>query len=287
MKTITMLGDKPVNRMGFGAMQLTGPGMFGAPADPQAARVVLRRAVELGVNHIDTSQYYCPDVVNDLIREALFPYPDDLRLVTKVGGGVDDAGSVFSAQHPDELRQGVEANLRSLRVERLDLVNLRLHHGSGVALEDQLGALEDLRDEGKLALIGISNVDRATFEHAVELVDVAEVQNAYSIIDRGHEELLTRCQELEIAFVPFGPLGSAYRQGPAQLAADAAIGEVADKHAATAPQISLAWLLARYERMLLIPGTRSTSHLEENMAAAEIELDEADMAALNSVRQRA
>jgi pyridoxine 4-dehydrogenase len=140
MKTITMLGDKPVNRMGFGAMQLTGPGMFGAPADPQAARVVLRRAVELGVNHIDTSQYYGPDVVNDLIREALFPYPDDLRLVTKVGGGVDDAGSVFSAQHPDELRQGVEANLRSLRVERLDLVNLRLHHGSGVALEDQLGA---------------------------------------------------------------------------------------------------------------------------------------------------
>jgi pyridoxine 4-dehydrogenase len=172
-----------------------------------------------------------------------------------------------------------------LRVERLDLVNLRLNHGSGVALEDQLGALEGLRDEGKLALIGISNVDRATFEHALELVEVAEVQNAYSIIDRGDEDLLSRCQELEIAFVPFGPLGSAYRQGPARLAADPAIAEVADKHAATATQISLAWLLARYGRMLLIPGTRSISHLEENMAAAEIELDEADMAALNSARQ--
>jgi pyridoxine 4-dehydrogenase len=287
MKTITMLGDKPINRMGFGAMQLTGPGMFGPPPDPQAARAVLRRAVALGVNHIDTSQYYGPDVVNDLIREALYPYPEDLRLVTKVGGGVDDAGRVFSAQLPDELRRGVEANLRSLRVECLDLVNLRLHHGSGVALEDQLGALQDLRDEGKLALIGISNVDRTTFEQAVALVDVAEVQNAYSIIDRGDEDLLARCQELEIAFVPFGPLGSAYRNGPAQLAADAAIAEVADRHGATAPQISLAWLLARYERMLLIPGTRSISHLEENMAAAKIELDEADMAALDSVRQRA
>lgn len=283
---ITMLGDKSVNRMGFGAMQLTGPGMFGTPADPRAARAVLRRAVELGVNHIDTSQYYGPDIVNDLIREALYPYPEDLRLVTKVGGGVDLAGSVFAAQRPDELRQGVEANLRSLLVERLDLVNLRLHHGSGVALEDQLGALVDLRDEGKLALIGISNVDRATFEQAVDLVDVAEVQNAYSIIDRGDEDLLNRCEELEIAFVPFGPLGSAYRKGPTQLAADPAIAQVADKHGATATQISLAWLLARYERMLLIPGTRSISHLEENIAAADIELDEADMTAMNSVRQR-
>jgi aryl-alcohol dehydrogenase-like predicted oxidoreductase len=286
MKMITMLGDKSVNRMGFGAMQLTGPGMFGTPADPRAARAVLRRAVELGVNHIDTSQYYGPDIVNDLIREALYPYPEDLRLVTKVGGGVDLAGSVFAAQRPDELRQGVEANLRSLLVERLDLVNLRLHHGSGVALEDQLGALVDLRDEGKLALIGISNVDRATFEQAVDLVDVAEVQNAYSIIDRGDEDLLNRCEELEIAFVPFGPLGSAYRKGPTQLAADPAIAQVADKHGATATQISLAWLLARYERMLLIPGTRSISHLEENIAAADIELDEADMTAMNSVRQR-
>jgi pyridoxine 4-dehydrogenase len=287
MKTTTLLGDKPINRMGFGAMQLAGPGMFGPPADPEGARAVLRRAVELGVDHIDTSQYYGPDVVNDLIREALYPYPENLRLVTKVGAGVDDAGRVFAAQRPDQLRQGVEANLRSLRLERLDLVNLRLHDGSGVALEDQLGALEDLRLEGKLELIGVSNVDRATLEHALDLVDVAEVQNAYSIIDRGDEDLLTLCQELEIAFVPFGPLGSAYRQGPARLAADAAIAEVADKHAATAPQISLAWLLARYERMLLIPGTRSVSHLEENMAAIEIELDEADLAALDGARQRA
>jgi aryl-alcohol dehydrogenase-like predicted oxidoreductase len=134
MNTTTLLGDKPINRMGFGAMQLAGPGMFGPPADPEGARAVLRRAVELGVDHIDTSQYYGPDVVNDLIREALYPYPENLRLVTKVGAGVDDAGRVFAAQRPDQLRQGVEANLRSLRVERLDLVNLRLHDGSGVAL---------------------------------------------------------------------------------------------------------------------------------------------------------
>jgi aryl-alcohol dehydrogenase-like predicted oxidoreductase len=287
MHTTTLLGDKPINRMGFGAMQLAGPRMFGPPADPQVARAVLRRAVELGVNHIDTSQYYGPDVVNDLIREALYPYPEDLRLVTKVGAGVDDDGSVFAAQRPAELRRGVEANLRSLRVERLDLVNLRLHHGSGVALEDQLEALEDLRDEGKLELIGVSNVDRATLERALVLVHVAEVQNGYSIIDRGDDDLLMLCREAEIPFVPFGPLGSAYRQGPAQLAADRAIARVADKHAATAAQISLAWLLARYERMLLIPGTRSVSHLEENMAAIEIELDEADLALLDSAQQRA
>jgi aryl-alcohol dehydrogenase-like predicted oxidoreductase len=287
MNTTTMLGDRPINRMGFGAMQLAGPRMFGPSADPQTARAVLRRAVELGVNHIDTSQYYGPDVVNDLIREALYPYPEDLRLVTKVGAGVDDDGRVFAAQRPAELRQGVEANLRSLRVERLDLVNLRLHHGSGVALEDQLDALEDLRDEGKLELIGVSNVDRATLERALVLVDVAEVQNGYSIIDRGDDDLLMLCREAQIAFVPFGPLGSAYRQGPAQLAADRAIATVADKHAATAAQIALAWLLARYERMLLIPGTRSVSHLEENMAAIEIELDEADLALLDSAQQRA
>jgi pyridoxine 4-dehydrogenase len=287
MKTTTQLGQKPINRMGFGAMQLTGPGMFGPPADPGGARAVLRRAVELGVDHIDTSQYYGPDVVNDLIREALYPYPENLRLVTKVGAGVDDAGRVFAAQRPDELRQGVEANLRSLRVERLDLVNLRLHDGSGVALEDQLGALEDLRDEGKLELIGVSNVDPPTLEYALGLVHVAGVQNAYSIIDRGGEAVLTLCRQRDIAFVPFGPLGSAYRQGPTRLAADPAIVKVADKHAATPAQVSLAWLLARYERMLLIPGTRSVPHLEENMAASEIELDEADLTALDGVRRRA
>src|SRR5436190_4591148 len=153
MHTTTFLGDKQINRIGFGAMQLAGPGVFGPPSDPAAARAVLRRAVELGVDHIDTSQYYGPDVVNDLIREALHPYPDGLRLATKVGGRRDDQGAWLPAQRPDELRAGVEDNLRSLRVERLDLVNLRLLESEDtpdVALAEQLGALADLRAEGKL-----------------------------------------------------------------------------------------------------------------------------------------
>jgi aryl-alcohol dehydrogenase-like predicted oxidoreductase len=288
--TTTTLGGKPINRMGFGAMQLAGPGVFGPPRDPAEARAVLRRAVELGVDHIDTSQYYGPDVVNDLIREALHPYPEDLKLVTKVGWRRDGAGRVLPAQSPGELRAGVEANLRSLRVERLDLVNLRLPgtgDGPPSALEDQLGALEDLRRQGKLDLIGLSNVDRATLERALELVDVPGIQNAYSIVDRRDDDLLEYCREREIAFVPFGPLGSAYRRGPAQLAAEPAIAEVAAKHQSTPSQVALAWLLARYDRMLLIPGTSSVLHLEENMAAVEIELDHADLAALDRVEQRA
>lgn len=289
MNKTTFLGDKRVNRIGFGAMQLAGPGVFGPPRDPAAARAVLRRAVELGVDHIDTAQYYGPDVVNDLIREALHPYPANLKLVTKVGWRRDDSGRVLPAQSPAELREGVEANLRSLRVERLDLVNLRLPElggGPPEALDDQLAALEDLHEAGKIDLIGLSNVDQATLEHALESVDVAEIQNAYSIIDRSDDQLLAFAREREIAFVPFGPLGSAYRRGPAQLAADEAIALVANKHHTTTTQIALAWLLARYERMLLIPGTSSVSHLEENMAAIEIELDDADLAALERVDRR-
>ena len=289
MNTTTFLGDKPINRMGYGAMQLAGPGVFGPPRDPSAARGVLRRAIELGVDHIDTSQYYGPDVVNDLIREALHPFPENLKLVTKVGARRDDAGRVLPAQQPDELREGVEANLRSLRVERLDLVNLRLvepRHDSAVPLEEQLSALEDLRQEGKLDLIGLSNVDKARVQRALDLVDVAEIQNGYSIIDRQDDEMVDFARERDIAFVPFFPLGSSFRGGPARLAAEATIVQVADKHAATPPQIALAWLLARYDRMLLIPGTSSIAHLEENMAATELELDDDDHAALDRVEQR-
>jgi aryl-alcohol dehydrogenase-like predicted oxidoreductase len=289
MNKTTFLGDKPVNRMGFGAMQLAGAGVFGPPRDPEAARAVLRRAVELGVDHIDTAQYYGPDVVNDLIREALYPYPENLKLVTKVGWRRDDAGGVLPAQTPAELREGVEANLRSLRLERLDLVNLRLPElggGPPAALDAQLGALDDLRAEGKIDLVGLSNVDRATLERALESIDVAEIQNAYSLIDRRDDELLAFAREREIAFVPFGPLGSGYRRGPARLAADKTIARVAEKHRATPTQIALAWLLARYDRMLLIPGTSSVSHLEENMAAIEIELDDVDHAGLDLVDQR-
>ena len=284
-----LLGDKPVNRMGFGAMQLAGPGVFGPPRDPHSARAVLRRAIELGVDHIDTSQYYGPDVVNDMIREALYPYPEDLKLVTKVGARRDDAGRVLPAQRPEELREGVEANLRSLRVERLDLVNLRLvgtTNATAVALEDQLDALEEMRQAGKLDLIGLSGVDQPQVRIALESVDVAGIQNGYSIIDRQDDELVEFAREREIAFVPFFPLGSAFRGGPARLAGEATIVQVADKHGATPAQIALAWLLARYERMLLIPGTSSVAHLEENMAAIEIELDAADLAVLDRGGQR-
>jgi aryl-alcohol dehydrogenase-like predicted oxidoreductase len=289
MNATTFLGDKPVNRMGFGAMQLAGPGVFGPPRDPGAARAVLRRAIELGVDHIDTSQYYGPDVVNDLIREALYPYPENLKLVTKVGWRRDEAGRVLRAQQPGELREGVEANLRSLRVERLDLVNLRLvgaGHDAAIPLEEQLSALEDMRKEGKLDLIGLSNVDRAQARFALELVDVAEIQNGYSIIDRQDDAMVDFALERDIAFAPFFPLGSAFNGGPARLAGEAAIVQVANEQGATPAQIALAWLLARYDRMLLIPGTTSLGHLEENMAAIELELDDAELAALDRVGQR-
>jgi pyridoxine 4-dehydrogenase len=286
MNATTVLGDRAINRMGFGAMQLAGPGVFGPPRDPAAARAVLRRAIELGVDHIDTSQYYGPDVVNDLIRQALYPYPKNLKLVTKVGARRDAAGRILAAQRPDELRQGVEANLRSLRVERLDLVNLRLVDGrqdGAIPLDEQLLALEDMRQEGKLDLLGLSNVDQGKVQRALELVEVAEIQNGYSIIDRQDEAMVDFAWEREIAYVPFGPLGSAFRGGPARLAAAPAIARVADKHGATPTQIALAWLLARYDRMLLIPGTSSVAHLEENMAAVELELDVADLDALDRV----
>ena len=221
-------------------------------------------------------------MVNDLIREALHPYPENLKLVTKVGARRDRAGGWHPALRPHELREGVEANLHSLRVDRLDLVNLRLvgaRDGTATLFEEQLGALEDLRREGKLDLIGVSNVDQGQARRALELVDVAEIQNLYSIIDRRDDELIAFAGEREIAFVPFFPLAG----GSRHLATESSIAQVADKHGATPAQIALAWLLARYERMLLIPGTSSVAHLEENMSAAEIELDDADLVALSHV----
>jgi pyridoxine 4-dehydrogenase len=286
-KTST-LGGRPVGRIGFGAMQLAGPGVFGPPRDRDAALAVLGRAVELGVDHIDTSQYYGPDVVNDLIREALHPYPAGLRLATKVGARRDGDGGWLPAQRPEELRAGVEENLRSLQVERMDLVNLRVLSADGqqaVALAEQLGALEDLRAEGKLELVGVSNVTRAQAEQALELVDIAGIQNAYSLLDRSSEDLLELCRERDIAFVPFFPLGSAFTGGPAALAADPVVSGVAAKHGATPSQIALAWLLQRDERILLIPGTSSVAHLEENLAAADVALDPDDTAALEEVEQ--
>jgi pyridoxine 4-dehydrogenase len=288
MNKTTYLANKPINRIGLGAMQLAGPGVFGPPRDPDGARAVLRRAIELGVDHIDTAQYYGPDVVNDLIRDTLYPYPDNLKLVTKVGGRRDKAGAMLPAQTPRELREGVEDNLRSLRVERMDLVNLRLMDEGETAvvpLAEQLGALEDLRQEGKLDLIGISSAGHERIEQALELVQISEIQNSYSIIDRADDRIVELARERDIAFVPFFPLGSAFTGGPAKLAQDPMISKVAEKHGATASQVALAWLLAHYERMLLIPGTTSVEHLEQNLATIHIELDADDLADLDAVEQ--
>jgi aryl-alcohol dehydrogenase-like predicted oxidoreductase len=281
----TFLGEKPIKRIGFGAMQLAGPNVFGPPRDPEAVQAVLRRALELGVDHIDTAQFYGPDVVNDLIRETLYPYPDELKLATKVGGRRDEAGSWLPAQSPAELRAGVEANLRSLRVERLDLVNLRrMEEGpESVPLAEQLGVLEDMRREGKIDLIGISSVGIETVRAAIELVDLASVQNSYSILHRDDDPIVELCREHQIAFVPYFPLGSAFTGGPAALAGEPAIAEVAERRRASASQVALAWLLARYDRMLLIPGTASVAHLEENLATIDVTLDEHDLAALEAV----
>lgn len=287
MNTTSFMGDKPVNRIGLGAMQLAGPGVFGPPRDPDAVRAVLRRAIELGVDHIDTAQYYGPDVVNDLIRQTLHPYPKNLKLVTKVGGRRDDRGAWLPAQSPGELRAGVEDNLRSLQVERMDLVNLRLigSEASGDLLAEQLGALADLRSEGKLDLIGISEAGPDIVGRALELLDIAEVQNSYSVVNRSGEDVLELCMERDMAFVPYFPLGSAFSAGPKQLARDPVIAGVAQRHGITVTQVALAWLLSRYERLLLIPGTSSVEHLEENMAAADVELDEQDLAELENAIQ--
>ena len=288
MTTTSFLGNKPIRRVGFGAMQLAGPGVFGPPRNPDAARAVLRRAIELGVDHIDTAQYYGPDTVNELIHDTLHPYPDMLKLVTKVGGSRDGEGNWLPAQSPAELRAGVEANLRSLEVERMDLVNLRRmdeHGSSDVPLAEQLGVLEDMRGEGKLDLIGISTVTLETVREALELVDIGEVQNAFSILDRRDDPIIDFCREREIAFVPYFPLGSAFTGGPARIAKDPAIARVGEKHGVTSSQIALAWLLHHYDRLLLIPGTSSVAHLEENLAVGEIALDADDMAALDAVQQ--
>lgn len=283
------LGHKPVHRIGFGAMQLAGPGVFGPPADPAAARAVLRRAVELGVDHIDTAQFYGPDVVNDLIREALHPYSEHLRLVTKVGARRDDRGGWVRAGEPTDLKEQVEQNLRSLGIERIDLVNLRRFERDAPdvvepALADQLGALVELREQGKIDMIGVSSVNADTVRTAIETVGIGEVQNPYSILDRSDADVLELCRAHQVSYVPYFPLGSAFGGGgPNHLAADEHVSAVATKHGITPSQVALAWLLAQYDRLLLIPGTSSVAHLEENLAVDEIVLDEDDLAMLEHV----
>ncbi|GAA1925872.1 aldo/keto reductase [Nocardioides hwasunensis] len=249
---------------------------------------MLRRAIELGVDHVDTAQFYGPDVVNDLIREALHPYPEGLRLVTKVGATRDDQGAWVPGAETADLKAQVEQNLRSLGVERMDLVNLRRFERDDPdrvepALEDQLGALAELRDEGKLDLIGVSSVTAETVRRAHELVGIGEVQNAFSILDQRDRPVLDACRELGVAYVPYFPLGSAFNGGPKALAADEHVSAVAAKHGVTPSQVALAWLLAQDDRVLLIPGTSSVAHLEENMAVLDIVLDEADLTRLDEV----
>jgi aryl-alcohol dehydrogenase-like predicted oxidoreductase len=284
-QTESLIGTNPVHRIGFGAMQLAGPGVFGPPEDPEASRVVLRRAIELGVDHVDTAQFYGPDVVNDLIREALHPYPENLRLVTKVGARRDAEGAWLPAGSPAELTEQVEQNLRSLDVERIDLVNLRRFEldapdADQPDLDEQLGALAALRDAGKIAMIGVSNVGIDTVRHAIETVGIGEVQNPFSIIDPSDRPTLDLTAEHGVAYVPYFPLGSAFTGGPAAITGDPVVQQVAAKHDVSGIQVALAWVLAQGDHVLLIPGTKSVAHLEANMAVADVELDDDDLTTL-------
>jgi len=268
-----MLAGRPVARIGYGAMQLPGPGVLGPPRDRAAALALLRRAVELGVNHIDTAQYYGPDVANELIHAALHPYPDDLVLVTKVGAARDRQGRWISAQRPHELRAGVEANLRSLEVERIDVVNLRLagDGAPGVDLDSQLAEMIALRAEGKIGGIGISSVSVGQLRQALP-AGIACVQNAYNLLDRADEPLLELCSENDIAWVPYFPLGSAFA-GAAKVTEHPGVLAAAAAQGATPAQVCLAWLLGHDPHILLIPGTTSLKHLNENVATADVRLD--------------
>lgn len=262
-------------------MQLAGPGAFGPPRDRDTSLAVLRKAVELGVNHIDTAQYYGPDVVNDLIREALHPYPDDLVLVSKVGAARDDAGRWLPALRPEELRAGVLDNLRSLGVERLDAVNLRLMD-DGQVFDAELDAMIALRDEGLIAGIGLSNISRDQLVHAVQRTEIVCVQNPLNLVERGSLPLLRECQELGIAFVPFFPLGSAFG-GVNRLLTHPDVVETAGRLAFQPSQIALAWLLELAPNVLLIPGTSSVDHLIDNLTAGRVHLDDEARKTLDAV----
>jgi aryl-alcohol dehydrogenase-like predicted oxidoreductase len=281
------LGDLRVHRVGFGAMQLPGPGVMGPPRDHDEAVAVLRRAVELGVDHIDTAQFYGPDVANELIREALHPYPDDLVLVSKVGALRDADGGWPAAQRPEQLRAAVEDNLRTLRTDRLGAVNLRLRPedelpaDQRVPLEEQLGEMVALRDEGKLAGIGVSTATRAQVEQAVAQAGIVCVQNAFSLLDQSDADVLDLCHDAGVAYVPYFPLGSAF-PGMPKVTEDPAVRAVADRVGASPAQVGLAWLLAHRDNVLLIPGTSRVAHLEENVRAADVALSAADLAELDA-----
>jgi len=265
-------------------MQLPGPGVFGPPADRAGAVAVLRRAVEAGVDHIDTAQFYGPDVANELIHAALHPYPEGLVFVSKVGAVRDDQAGWLPAQRPEELRAGVEANLRSLELDQVPVVNLRRVPGSDVPLAEQLSAMAALRDEGLIGGVGLSNITLDDYLTARSQIEVACVQNAYNLTSRTDQPLFDACRDDGVPFVPFFPLGSAFF--PENPVLDAPLlGATASRLHATAAQVALAWLLTQAPSVLLIPGTSSLSHLEENLGAGDLVLDDvalADLATLDA-----
>ena len=256
-------------------MQLTGPGVFGPPRDRTGAIAVLRRAVELGVDHIDTAQYYGPGVANELIRTALHPYPAGLALVSKVGARRDASGGVLRYDRPAELRNGIEDNLRSLAVDHLTVVNLRLMDDAppGQYFDDQLAAMVAAREDGLIGGIGLSNITPAHLRRALLTTDIACVQNLLNLAERRSMPVLEECHARGIAFVPFAPLGSAFARGGNPVLGSPAVAATAARLRCTPAQVALAWLLDLRPEVLLIPGTSSISHLEENMAVTDIGLD--------------
>jgi aryl-alcohol dehydrogenase-like predicted oxidoreductase len=275
------LGDRAVNRLGYGAMQLAGPGVFGPPRDRDAALAVVRAAVDAGVNHIDTSDFYGPHVTNQILREALHPYPVDLVIVTKIGAVRGEDGSWLPAQSPEELTRAVHDNLRNLGLEQIEVVNLRLmgdiHAPSEGSLEPQFSALAALRESGLIRDLGLSNVTAAQIAEAQAIAPVVCVQNQYNLIHRHDDALVDALAAQDIAYVPFFPLG-----GFSPIQSDA-LARIAAEIEATSLQTALAWLLARSPNLLLIPGTSSTAHLAENLAAAALDLPAPIMARLDAI----
>ena len=269
------LGLWRVRRVGYGAMQLAGDNVFGPPHDRNEALHVLRTAVDRGVNHIDTAQYYGPGVVNELIREALYPYPADLAIVSKVAARRDAAGAVLKFDEPDQLRQGIEENLATLGVGRLAAVNLRMMDQSvpGPRFDAQLASLVRARDEGLIDGIGLSNISREHLLRAVGQTEIACVQNLFNLADQRSADVLEECTSRGIAFVPFCPLGWP-RDVQNQILTSPVLAELAARLRATPAQIALAWLLDLAPNVLLIPGTRTRAHLATNIGAADVELDD-------------
>jgi len=277
--TVTLGGELTVHRLGYGAMRLTGPGIWGPPKDRAAALAVLRRAVELGVNFIDTADSYGPDVSEELIAEALSPYPKDLVIATKGGWVRPGPGLWAHNATPSHLRQAVEGSLKRLRLHRIDVYQLHVPDPI-VSLEASVGTLAELRSEGKIRQIGLSNVTREHLERARKIAPIVSVQNRYSFADREWDYVVDYCTQSGIAFIPWFPLGAGQ-------AAKETVQRIADAHGAKPMQVALAWLLQRSPLMLPIPGTSSVEHLEENMLAASLRLSEQEFGDLAGVPELA